>query len=144
LTISPPKPSPTSEQEIANLVSAYAFRNDDADIGGLGDLFAEAVFTLDGTTANGRHQVEAIASAMIPVGPDGRSATSHEITNLTMVVDDAAGTATARSYWTVYRSVSGTPREALMAGRYADEFERRHGEWRFTRRDATTRWKADA
>lgn len=132
----------TSEQEITNLISAYAFRNDDIDIDGLGDLFAEAVFTLDGNTANGKSEVEAFARAIIPVGPDGFAATSHEITNLMIEVDEAAGTATAKSYWTVYQSVSGTPRLAVLAGRYDDHFARRDGKWRFTSRAAVSRWKA--
>lgn len=135
-------PTRTSEQEITNLISAYAFRNDDLDIEGLGDLFAEAVFTLDGNTANGKSEVVAFARAIIPSGPDGFAATSHEITNLMIEVDGAAGTATAKSYWTVYQSVSGTPRLAVLAGRYDDHFVRRDGQWRFTSRAAVTRWKA--
>ena len=132
----------TSEQEITNLISAYAFRNDDMDFDGLGDLFSEAVFTLDGNTAHGKNEVEAFARAIIPMGPDGFAATSHEITNLMIEVDDPAGTATAQSYWTVYQSVSGTPRLAVLAGRYDDHFVRRHGEWRFAKRTAVSRWKA--
>jgi len=124
------------------LISAYAFCNDDLDLGGLGDLFAEAVFTLDGARATGRSEVEALAGVMIPKGEDGSAATSHEITNLIVEVDEEAGTAMARSYWTLYHSVSGTPRLAILAGRYADSFERRTGKWLFTRRDATSRWKA--
>jgi hypothetical protein len=133
----------SGEQEIANLIAEYAFRNDDADIGGLGDLFAQAVFTLDGIAARGKTEVEALASAMIPVQSDGYAATSHEITNVSIDVNQASGTATARSYWTVYQAVSGTPRQAILAGRYADEFELREGNWCFTKRDATSRWKAE-
>jgi hypothetical protein len=42
--------SVSSERAIENLNSSYAFLNDDADIAGLGELFANAVCTLDGTT----------------------------------------------------------------------------------------------
>lgn len=133
----------SSEQAIANLVAAYAFLNDDADIGGLGDLFAEAIFTLDGAVARGKAEIEAMAAAIIPIGPDGRSATSHEITNLSIEMDDEAGSATAQSYWTLYQAVSGTPRQAVLAGRYRDEFSRANGRWRFARREAVIRWRAD-
>ena len=53
--------SVSSERAIANLIASYAFLNDDADIAGLGELFADAVCTLDGTTARGRHEVETLA-----------------------------------------------------------------------------------
>src|SRR5260370_21732495 len=48
----------SGERAIENLISSYAFVNDDADIAGLGELFADAVFTLDETTARGREEIE--------------------------------------------------------------------------------------
>ena len=48
----------SSERAIENLISSYAFLNDDADIAGLGQLFVGAVFTLDETTARGREEIE--------------------------------------------------------------------------------------
>ena len=134
----------SSERQILNLLAAYAFRNDDVDIAGLGDLFAKAVFTLDGAVARGKGEIEAMAAAIIPVGPDGRSTTSHEITNSSMEVDESSGRATAQSYWTLYHEVSGTPRQAIMAGRYNDEFALGEDRWEFTRREAIIRWRLDA
>jgi hypothetical protein len=133
----------SSERAIANLLAAYAFRNDDADIAGLGNLFADAVFTLDGSTAHGKAEIEAMAAAIIPIGADGRSATSHEITNISIEIDEVTGKATAQSYWTLYHAVSGKPRQAFLAGRYQDAFTRREGRWAFTRRDAQIRWSTD-
>ena len=143
--MSPPSTqiSMSSERQIANLIATYAFRNDDADIEGLGDLFAEATFSLDGTVARGKAEIETFARAIIPLLPDGSAATSHEISNITMVVEEDAGTATAQSYWTLYRAISGSPREAVLAGRYRDAFTRREGVWRFAKRDAVSRWKAE-
>lgn len=133
----------SSERAIANLLAAYAFRNDDADITGLGDLFADATFTLDGNTARGKNEIEAMAAAIIPIGPDGRSATSHEITNLSIEVDEVAGEATSSSYWTLYHAISGKPRHAILAGRYMDAFRRHEGRWVFVRRDALIRWSTN-
>jgi len=96
----------SSERAIENLVSSYAFLNDDADIVGLGELFADAVCTLDGVTARGRQEVEALARNIIDVGQDGRSTTSHEITNIMIEVDEVGGTAMGRAYWTLYQAVS--------------------------------------
>jgi hypothetical protein len=134
----------SSERAIANLIASYAFLNDDADIVGLGELFADAVCTLDGVTARGNQEVETLARTIIDVGADGRSTTSHEITNTMIEVDEVAGTAIGRAYWTLYQAVSGSPRQPILAGRYLDRFERRDGRWRFAERIATSLWKAAA
>jgi ketosteroid isomerase-like protein len=128
----------SSERVIENLVASYAFLNDDADIAGLGELFADAVCTLDGTTARGSEEVETLARTIINVGADGRSTTSHEITNIMIEVDEVGGTAIGRAYWTLYQAVSGTPRQPVLSGRYLDRFERRDGRWRFAERIATS------
>jgi hypothetical protein len=134
----------SSERAIENLIASYAFLNDDADIAGLGELFADAVCTLDGTTARGSEEVETLARTIIDVGADGRSTTSHEITNIMLDIDEVAGTAVGRAYWTLYQAVSGTPRQPVLSGRYLDRFERRNGRWRFAERIATSLWKAAA
>ncbi|HEY0694597.1 MAG TPA: nuclear transport factor 2 family protein [Kribbella sp.] len=134
----------SSERVIANLMAAYAYRNDDADFAGLGDLYADAVFTLDGTAAHGREEMEAGARNIIEVGEDGRSTTTHEITNIMIEIDEEAGTAVGQAYWTLYQTVSGTPRQPVLSGRYLDRFERRDGQWRFAERNATSLWKAAA
>jgi ketosteroid isomerase-like protein len=132
-----------SEMSIANLISAYAFRNDDADFTALGDLFSDAVFVLDDTVARGRDEIETMARAIIEVGTDGRSTTTHEITNVMIDVNDKAGTAEARSYWTVYRTVLGSPRVPVLSGRYLDRFTHMEQGWRFAERHATTLWNAN-
>ena len=134
----------SSERVIANLMSAYAYRNDDADFAGLGDLYADAVFSLDGAAAHGREEMETGARNIIEVGEDGRSTTTHEITNIMIEIDEEAGTAIGHAYWTLYQTVSGTPRQPVLSGRYLDRFERRDGQWRFAERNATTLWRAAA
>jgi ketosteroid isomerase-like protein len=137
-----PHASVSSERAIENLISSWAFLNDDADIAGLGELFADAVFTLDETTARGREEIEQRARDVIKVNEEGTSQTQHHIVNLIIEVDEEAGTATARAYWTVLRSVRGLPQQPVLAGRYHGRFERRDGEWRFTELHATTTWSA--
>jgi ketosteroid isomerase-like protein len=136
--------SVSSERAIENLISSYAFLNDDADIGGLGELFADAVCTLDETTARGREEIEQLARSIIEVGEDGRSTTTHEITNIMIEIDEEAGTAVGRAYWTLYKTVSGTPRRPVLSGRYLDRFKRRDGQWRFAEWNAISLWKAGA
>ena len=56
-------------------------------------------------------------------------------TNLILDIDDEAGTASARSYWTVLQAVPGLPLQPILAGRYHDRFERpTAGGWRFVER----------
>jgi hypothetical protein len=55
-------------------------------------------------------------------------------TNLILDIDDAEGTATARSYWMVLQAVPGIPLQPILAGRYHDRFERSSGTWRFAER----------
>ena len=53
---------------------------------------------------------------------DGTPRTKHVTTNLVIDADEAAGTATARSYFTVLQQVDDHPLEIVIAGRYHDRF----------------------
>ena len=55
-------PTMPDERAIENLMVEYAYRNDDFDIQGLGELFADAAFTLDGLTVQNRSEVEGLAA----------------------------------------------------------------------------------
>ena len=133
----------SNERALANLIVSYAFANDDADIKKLGDIFENAVFKLAGITATGREEIEAVAGSIIQVMPEGRSSTTHEITNIVIEVDDNGTSAQAQSYWTLYKTVSGQPREAVLSGRYEDIFKYDSSRWTFKERVATILWKLD-
>jgi hypothetical protein len=55
-------------------------------------------------------------------------------TNIAVEVDEAAGTAASRAYFTVLQAVPDLPLQPIAAGRYHDRFERRDGTWRFVER----------
>jgi len=66
---------------------------------------------------------------------DGLPRTKHVITNLIVDVDEQAGTATSRSYVTVWQAVPPDfPLQAVFSGRYRDRFERVDGGWRWLER----------
>ncbi len=65
---------------------------------------------------------------------DGTPRTKHVTTNLMIDVDDGAGAATAKSYFTVLQQVDDLVLQVIIAGRYHDRFERVAGEWRFVDR----------
>jgi 3-phenylpropionate/cinnamic acid dioxygenase small subunit len=66
---------------------------------------------------------------------DGLPGTQHSTSNLVVQVDDADGTATARSYITVLQAAPGFPLQPIFAGRYRDRFVRVGGAWRWARRE---------
>ena len=66
---------------------------------------------------------------------DGTPRTKHVITNANIDVDEAAGTGTCRSYYTVFQQLDGFTLQPIIAGRYHDEFERVGGAWRWSFRD---------
>ncbi|HEY3712521.1 MAG TPA: nuclear transport factor 2 family protein [Amycolatopsis sp.] len=125
---------PESARAIENLILTYAACVDAGDFAGVGELFAEGVFAGGGTSATGREAVERYFRDTLIVYADGTPRTRHLTTNLRIDVDEAAGTATAHSYWTALQAVTDLPLQPIATGHYDDRFARRNGQWRFTER----------
>ncbi|MFI9785622.1 nuclear transport factor 2 family protein [Kitasatospora sp. NPDC051984] len=126
-------PAP-GRQAIENLIARYAELVDDGNFAGLADLLSDAAFTGSGDPVRGRDAIERMFRGMLIVYADGTPRTQHVTTNLAVEVDEEAGTASARSYVTVFQSLPELPLQAIVCGRYHDRFERRDGQWRFTER----------
>jgi hypothetical protein len=121
-------------QEIANLIFAYAERMDAGDLAGVGSLFEHARYGAgEGPLAPGEI-VERLNRELVILHEDGTPRTKHVTSNLAIEVDEAAGTANARSIYTVFQQVGETPLQPIVAGRYHDRFERAGGRWRFAER----------
>ena len=80
---------------------------------------------------------------MLIVYGDGTPHTRHIITNIAIEVDEQAGTAASRSYFTVLQAPPDLALQPIASGRYHDRFERRGGPWRFTARRATVELVGD-
>ncbi len=123
---------------IEHIVYGYAERVDAGDFRGLAELFRHATYKGGGPDdpgVVGTDAVLAIQERMVRRYDDGTPRTKHVTTNLIIDVDDDAGTATCRSYFTVFQAVPGTlPLQPIVAGRYRDRFERIDGAWRFAAR----------
>jgi 3-phenylpropionate/cinnamic acid dioxygenase small subunit len=122
---------------ISNLVFTYAELIDAGDFQRLAELFAHAEFTSEGDPVirRGTEQVLALYERFTRRYEDGTPKTKHVTTNLLIEVDDQAGTATSRSYFTVLQAVPGElALQPIVAGRYRDGFERVDGAWRFSAR----------
>jgi 3-phenylpropionate/cinnamic acid dioxygenase small subunit len=128
---------PQPPTEIANLLYRYAEFMDSGDFAAAADLFRHArlrVSTADDATVDAGTMLS-LWRGMVIVYPDGTPRTKHVVTNPIIEVDDDAGTATCRSYYTVLQQTDGFPLQVIVTGRYHDRFERIAGRWRFAYRD---------
>jgi ketosteroid isomerase-like protein len=129
-----------AEQSIERLIYSYAAFVDAGDLEGVSALLADATIGIDGVTAGlrGREKIFELLRSTIRMHEDGTPRTKHVTTNVLIEVDDAAGTAVARSYFTVLQAAEGLGLQTIVAGRYRDRFERHDGGWRFAERRFTT------
>jgi 3-phenylpropionate/cinnamic acid dioxygenase small subunit len=126
-----------ADRQISNLIYSYAERLDLGNYEGVAELFAHASVTREGTDERhtGRDAVLARYNGRTRKHADGTPRTKHVTTNLILEVDEEAGRATCRSYFTVLQHVTGEfALQPIIAGRYHDTFERVDGHWRFSSR----------
>lgn len=130
----PPGDRAPGDRAIENLIATYAELVDDGDFAGLGTLLGGATFTGSGAPVSGRDAIEKMFRDMLIVYDNGTPRTKHVTTNVIVEADDEAGTAAARSYFTVFQALPGFALQPVVSGRYRDRFERRDGRWRFAER----------
>lgn len=120
---------------ITNLLYIYAERMDAGDLEGVAALFAHARIRTGGGEVEGAAPMLALWQRFVKIHPCGTPRTKHVITNPTLEIDEAAGRATCRSYYTVLQAAPDFPLQVVCAGRYHDVFVREAGVWRFAERD---------
>jgi 3-phenylpropionate/cinnamic acid dioxygenase small subunit len=133
-----PTDPPSGYRAIENLIASYAELVDDGDFGGVGVLLADATFTGAAGSVSGRDAIEEMLRDDLIVYDDGTPRTKHVTSNLAIEVDEEAGTAVSRSYFTALQALPGLPLQPIVSGRYEDRFERRDGQWRFVERRVRT------
>jgi 3-phenylpropionate/cinnamic acid dioxygenase small subunit len=124
----------SSYRAIENLIATYAELVDGGDFAGLGALLANATFTGGGAPVSGSDAIENMFQDTLIVYDDGTPRTKHLTTNIAIEIDEQAGTAVSRSYFTALQGLPGLPLQPIASGRYHDRFERRDGQWRFAER----------
>jgi hypothetical protein len=128
----------TSEDAIRNLLFRYCELMDAGDMESVADMFSDGVIIgADGTQlAKGRDETLAMyGGGNRAERTSGGRRSKHLTTNALVEVDEAADTATSRSYWVLLVSTSAEePVRAVMAGSYHDRFARAGGTWHFTER----------
>lgn len=122
-----------SRQRIEELLYAYAERLDAGDFVGVGALFADGEIRAagDGPPIRGAEAVQQVYAATVRLYGDGTPRTKHVTSNVMLQLDEAGGTATARSYFTVLQQLEDFPLQVIVAGRYHDTFARVDSVWRF-------------
>ena len=123
----------SSEHEIENLIYRYGEYVDLARFDELTDLFRHGAIRSDRGSSDLRGaDVGTFYRATNRVHADsGTLRTRHIASNVIVAVDDAAGTATARSYFVVCQQTSVLPLQPIVSGRYHDTFHKIEGEWWF-------------
>ena len=128
-----------AETQIANLLYRYAECIDAGDLAGAAALFEHARIRIGGpdTDPIDAARLLGIWKSLIVLHPDGTPRTKHVTTNPIIKIDEDAGTASCRSYYTVLQQTDEMPLQTIVTGRYHDRFERVDGQWRFSYRDLT-------
>ena len=129
-----------SAREIENLLYTYADRIDAGDLDAVAELFSHGrIHGVEGggpeTVFEGRDRVRSLYGATTRIHEDsGTPRTKHVTTNAIIEVDDATGTASARSYFLVTQATPELPLQVVITGRYRDTFHRIEGRWWFDSR----------
>ena len=139
-----PDNPPSSGRAIENLIATYAELVDDGDFAGVGALLADATITGAAGSVSGRDAIETMLRDNLIVYDDGTPRTKHVTTNVAIEVDEEAGTAVSRSYFTALQALPDLALQPIVSGRYHDRFERRDGRWRFVERRVRTDLVGDA
>jgi len=137
-----PNPVPSdrasSYRAIENLIASYAELVDDGDFAGVGMLLADATFVGAAGPVSGRDAIEKMLRDSLIVYDDGTPRTKHVTTNIAIEIDEEAGKAETRSYFTVLQALPGLALQPIVSGRYQDRFARHDGRWRFVERRVRT------
>ena len=122
-----------SATEIKNLLYRYAELIDGGQFDAIGEHFGDCTMTAEGTDMRlvGPEAIAGNYHRTTRIYPDGTPRTKHVITNLNVEVDEAAGTASMRSYYTVFQQTQELPLQPIISGRYHQTFARVEGRWRF-------------
>jgi hypothetical protein len=143
-----PKAMASAHEQIRNLLAMYSFLLDAADYPSWGALFHEnGTLELNGAVwaqgAEGiaKKMAEVMAQNPKPVtGITGDHMYRHIFTNTHIEVDEAAGTAEAKSYFFVLHVDKGGAPFIRGGGRYRDGFARVEGVWRFNAKRMDFDW----
>jgi hypothetical protein len=118
---------------IRNLLAVYCERFDAGDFEAFASLFTHGTWFPTAAEGPGPEPVERWCRENVLLY-DGLPHTKHVTTNVWMDADDVAGTASVRSYVTIWQGLTDLPLQAIFSGRYQDRLVAIDGEWWFAER----------
>jgi hypothetical protein len=121
-----------SQLEIANLLAEYCERFDAGDFEGFAALFDRGTWFMTAAEGPGAASVRRWCDENVLLY-DGLPHTKHVTTNLHLDIAED-GTASARSYVTIWQGLGDLPLQAIFSGRYHDRLAILDGQWRFVER----------
>ena len=124
-----------SATAICNLLYRYAEAIDEGRLEDAAGLFRHAGIETGAAGPLDADGVLALWRKILVIHPCGTPRTRHLVTNPILDIDEAAGTATSRSCFTVMQATDDLPLQIIASGRYHDRFARIDGEWCFVERD---------
>src|SRR6201997_5079149 len=109
-----------AETQIANLLYRYAECIDTGDLPGAAALFEHARIRIGGSDTDtiDASRLLGIWKSLIVLHPDGTPRTKHVTTNPIIEIDEDAGTANCRSYYTVLQQTDESPLQTIVPGPY--------------------------
>lgn len=126
-----------STMEIANLLYKYCEFIDSGDLVSASSLFKHAKLKMvTSTDLQNYKAMQALLQRVIVIYPDGTPRTKHVLSNPIIHIDEENGTATSRSYYTVFQVTENIPLQVIATGRYFDKFEYANGNWHFSFRES--------
>lgn len=125
----------TSATAICNLLYRYAEAIDEGRLEDAAALFRHARIETGAAGPLDADGLLALWRKILVIHPCGTPRTRHLVTNPILDIDEAAGTASARSCFTVMQATDDLPLQIIASGRYHDRFARIDGEWCFVARD---------
>jgi hypothetical protein len=124
-----------AEHDIEKIIYGYAEALDTGDFDRLGEYFRRGKVRVNGVDAvyEGTDGVLDMFKSFTRFY-DGIPSTKHVTTNLRIELDESGESASAKSYFSVLQARPELPLQIVIAGRYADTFERIDGKWYLTDR----------
>ena len=100
------------------------------------EMFAAATLSVHGgdVTVQGRDEVAAFLQRSIRLHDDGTPKTVHLTVNPIVDVDDAARTASAQTFFTVFHASDEVPLQPVLGGANFDTFRRTERGWQLASR----------
>ncbi|MHB1372641.1 MAG: nuclear transport factor 2 family protein [Thauera sp.] len=124
-----------SATEICNHLYRYAEAIDEGRLEDAAALFSHARIETGAAGLLDADGLLALWRKILVIHPCGTPRTRHLVTNPILDIDEAAGTAQARSCFTVMQATDELPLQIIASGRYHDRLARIGGEWCFVERD---------